>query len=103
MTSLSKNVYVDKLDDIVNEYNNTYNTKIEMKPANANSSIRIDFDVKNNDKDLKFKVGDHVRISRYRSVFAKGYTINQTKEVFKIKKVKNTVPWSYVIEDLNEE
>ena len=76
MTSLSKNVYIDKLDDIVNEYNNTYNTKIEMKPANANSSIRIDFDVKNNDKDLKFKVGDHVRISRHRSVFAKGYTTN---------------------------
>ena len=76
MTSLSKNVYIDKLDDTVNEYNNTYNSKIEMKPANANSSIHIDFDVKDNDKDLKFKVGDHVRTSRYRRVFAKRYTTN---------------------------
>ena len=52
-------------------------------------------------KDPKLKVGDQIRISRYKSIFAKGYTLNWTEEVFVIKKVKNTVPWTYVIDDLN--
>ena len=56
-----------------------------------------------NDKDPKFKVGDHVRISKYKNIFAKGYTPNWSEEVFVIKKVKNTVPWTYVINDLNGE
>ena len=77
MTSISKNVYIDKLDDIVDEYNNTYHTTI--------------------------KVGDHVRISKYKNIFAKGYMPNWSEEVFVIKKVKNTVPWTYVINDLNGE
>ena len=56
-----------------------------------------------NDKDPKFKVGDHVRISKYKNIFAKGYTPNWSAEVFVIKKVKNTVPWTYVMNDLNDE
>ena len=56
-----------------------------------------------NDKDPKFRVGDHVRISKYKNIFAKGYTPNWFEEVFVIKKVKNTVPWTYVINDLNGE
>ena len=56
-----------------------------------------------NDKDFKFKVGDHVRISKYKNIFAKGYTPNWSEEVFVIKEVKNTVPWTYVINDLNGE
>ena len=56
-----------------------------------------------NDNDPKFKVGDHVRISKYKNIFAKGYTPNWSEEVFVIKKIKNTVPWTYVIDDLNGE
>ena len=74
MTSMSKNVYVDKLDDIVSEYNNTYNRTIKMKPVDVKDNTYIDFSKNVNDKDVKFKVGDHVRISKYKNIFAKGYT-----------------------------
>ena len=63
MTSISKNVYIDKLDDIVNEYNNTYHRTIKMKPVDVKDNTYIDFKKEVNDKDSKFKVGDHVRIS----------------------------------------
>ena len=56
-----------------------------------------------NDKDPKFQVGDHVIMSKYKIIFAKGYTPNQFEEVFVIKKIKNTVPWTYVISDVNDE
>ena len=71
MTSISKNVCIDKLDDIINKYNNIYDIKIKMKPADVKSSIYIDFDKKNNKEDPTFKVGDHVRISKYKNIFAK--------------------------------
>ena len=103
MTSISKNVYIDKLDDIVNEYNNTYHTTIKMKPIDVKDNTYINTDKDTNDKDLKSKVGDRVRISKYKNIFAKGYTPNWSEEVFVIKKVKNTVPWTYVINDLNGE
>ena len=101
MNSVSKNVYIDKLDDIVNEYNNTYHRTIKMKPADVKDNAYIDFKKEVNDKDSKFKVGHHVRISKYKSIFAKGYTPNWSEEVFVIKKVKNTVPWGHVISNLN--
>ena len=72
-----------------------------MKPANVKSSTYINFGVENNEKDPKFEVGDQIRISKYRKFFAKGYTPHWTEEVFVIKKDKKTVPWTYVIEDLN--
>ena len=103
MTSISKNVYIDKLDDTVNEYNNTYHRTIKMTPVDVKDNTYIDFKREVNDKDPKFKVGDHVRISQYKNIFAKGYTPNWSEEVFVIKKVKNTVPWTYVINDLNAE
>ena len=103
MTSISKNVYIDKLDDIVNEYNNTYHRTIKMKPVDIKDNTYINFEKEVNDKDRKFKVGDYVRISKYKNIFAKGYTPNWSEEVFVIKKVKNTVPWTYVINDLNGE
>ena len=103
MTSVSENVYIDKLDDIVDEYNNTYHRTIKMKPVDVKDNTYIDFKKEVNDKDPKFKVGDHVRISKYKNIFAKGYTPNWSEEVFVIKKVKNTVPWTYVINDLNGE
>ena len=103
MTLISKNVYIDKLDDIVNEYNNAYHTTIKMKPIDVKDNTYINTDKEINNKDPKFKVGDRVRISNYKNIFAKGYTPNWSEEVFVIKKVKNTVPWAYVIKDLNDE
>ena len=97
MTSISKNVYIDKLDDIVNEYNNTYHRTIKMKPVDVKNNIYIDFKKEVNDKDPKFKVDDHVRISKYKNVFAKGCTPNWSEESFVIKKVKNTVPWTLLL------
>ena len=99
MTSVSKNVYIDKLDDIVNEYNRT----IKMKPVDVRDDTYIDFKKEVNDKDPKVKVGDHVRISKYKNIFAKGYTTNWSEEVFVISKIENIVPWTYVINDLNGE
>ena len=99
MKSVSKNTYIDKLDDIVGEYNNAYHITIK----NVKGNTYINFKKEVNDKDLKFKVGDHVRISKYKNIFAKGYTPNWSEEVFVVKKVKNTVPWTYVINDLNGE
>ena len=103
MTSVSKTVYIDKLDDIVDEYNNTYHTTIKMNPADVKDITYINADKEINNKDPKFKVGDHVRISKYKNIFAKLYMPNWSEEVFVIKKVKNTVPWTYVINDLNGE
>ena len=103
MTSISKNVYIDKLDDIVDEYNNTYHTTIKMKPIDVKDNTYINTSKEINNKDPKSKVGDHVRISKYKNIFAKGYISNWSEEVFVIKKVRNTIPWTYVINDLNDE
>ena len=92
MTSVSQNVYIDKLDDIVKEYNNTYHTSIKMKPVDVKDNAYIDFKKEINNKDPKFKVGDHVRISKYKNIFTKGYMPNWSEEIFIIKKIKNTVP-----------
>ena len=74
-----------------------------MKPVDVKSSTYIDFNKENNKQDPKFKVGDHVRISKYKNVFAKGYTSIWSEEVFVIKKIKNTVTWTYVISDISGE
>ena len=103
MTAISKNVYFDVLDDIVNKYNNTVHRTIKMKPIDVKDNTYIDFKKEVNDKDPKFKVGDHVRISKYKNIFAKGYTPSWCEEVFVIKKLKNAVPWTYVINDFNGE
>ena len=76
MTSVSENVYIDKLDDIVGEYNNTYHRTIKMKPVDVKDNTYIDFKKEVNDKDPKFEVGDHVRICKYEFIFAKRYTPN---------------------------
>ena len=103
MTSISKNVYTNKLDNIVDEYNNTDHTTIKIKPIDVKNNTYINTDKETNDKDPKFKVGNRVRISKYKNIFAKSYTPNWSEEVFVIKKVKNTVLWTYVINDLNGE
>ena len=103
MTLISKNMCIDKLDDIVNEYNNTYHRTIKMKTVDVKDNTYMDFKKEINDKDPKFEVVDHVRISKYKNIFAKGHTPDWSEEVFVIKKVKNIVPWTYVINDLNDE
>ena len=101
MTWISKNMYIDKLDDIVNKYNNTYRSTINMKFVYVSSSTYIDFDKKNNKEYPKFKIGDDVRIWNYKNVFANAHVSNWSEDVFVIKNVKNTVPRTYVISDLN--
>ena len=97
MTSISKNVCIDKLDDIVEEYNDTKHRTTKMKSTDVKDNTYINIDEDVNNKDPKFKVGDHVRISKYKNIFAKGYNPNWSE------KFKNTVPWTYVINDLNGE
>ena len=105
MTSIPKYVYIDKLDDIVHKYNNKKHRTIKMKPVDVKDNTYIDFgkEVNDNDPNDNDNVGDHVRISKYKNIFGKGYTPNWSEEVFVIKKNKNTVPWTYVIDDLNGE
>ena len=103
MTSVSKNVYIDKLDDIINKYNNAYHGTIKMKLVDVKSNTYIDSVKEINEKDLKFKIGDNVRISKFKNAFAKDNVPNWFEEVFVIKNVENTVPWTYIINDLNWE
>ena len=86
MSSISKNLYIDKLCYIVNKYNNEYHSKIKTKPVGVNSRTYIDFGVESNDKDPKYEVGVHVIISKYKNIFAKYYTPNWFEEIFVIIK-----------------
>ena len=103
MISVSKYVYIDNLDDKVNKYNNIYYRTIKMKPVDINLSKYFDFNKEKNKWDPKFKIDDILGISKYKNIFAKAYTRNWSEEVFVIKKVKNIVPWTYVINDRNGE
>ena len=100
MTSVSKIVYVNKLADIVNEYNDTYHSAMKIKPFDVKSSSYIDFGI---EKDSESEVDDHVRISKYKKIFAEGYAPSWCEEVFVIKKVINAVLWMYVTENFNVE
>ena len=82
---MSKNVDIDKLDDIFNKYNNTYHNTTKMKPIDVKSSTSVDSSKENNDKDPKFKIGDSVRISKYKDIFAKGETPNWSEKFLVIK------------------
>ena len=103
MTSVSKNVYIDKLEEMVNKYNNTYHSIMTMKTFDVRSSTYSNSSKDINEKDPKFKFADIVRLSIYKNIFVKGYTLNWLEEVILIKDVKNTVAWAYVINDLNGE
>ena len=100
MTAISKNVYFNVLDDIVDEYNNTYHKTIKTKPIDVKRDSFVEYNEESNEKDPKFKVGDHVWISKFKNVFAKGYTPNWSQEIFIVKKIKNTVPWTYCALDI---
>ena len=103
MAAISKNFYVDVLDDIVNKYNNTVYRTIKIKPIDVTDCSFAEYNEESNKKDPKVKIGDHVRISKYKNIFAKGYAPNWSEEVFVINKINNTVPWTYAISDLNGE
>ena len=103
MTSLSKTVYIDKLDGIVNEYNNTYHRTIKTKPVHIKDNTYFDYSEEVTDKDRQFKIADHVRISKYKIVLLKDILQIGLKKFLLLKKNKKTVPWTYVINDLNAE
>ena len=100
MTAVSKNVFFDVLDNIVDK---SVHRTIKMKPICVTSDSLAEYNENSNVTKPKFKVGDQVRISKEKNIFAKGYTQNWSEEVFVVSKIKNTVPWSYVISDLNGE
>ena len=100
MTAISKNVYFDVLDDILDKYNNTAHKTIKMKPIDVTDDSYAEYNEDFNKKDPKFKVGDHARISKYKNIFAKGYAPNWSEEVFIVSKTNNTVPWTYVVNGL---
>ena len=103
ITSISKNAYIDKLDDIANKYNTTYHSTIKLKPLDVKSRTYIDSSKEINNKDPKFKIDGVARISKYKNIFEKDYVPNWSEEVYLIKRVKNTCPWTYVISDLKGE
>ena len=103
MAATGKNVYYNVLDDIVNKYNNTKHSTIKMKPKdvkNDNNRIYID---EHNKKSARYNVGDRVRISKLKNIFAKGYPPNWSREIFIINKINDTVPYTYNLKDLNDE
>ena len=102
MTATGKNVYYDVLDDVVNKYINTKHSTIKMKPTDVKNNNRVYID-EHNEKDSRFKVGDSVRISKFKNIFVKGYTPNWSKEIFIVNKINDTVPYTYNIKDLNDE
>ena len=101
-TAIGKNVYYDVLDDAVNKNNNTKHSTIKMKPIDVKNNKRVYTD-EHNDKDGKFKVVERVRISRYKSIFAKGYAPNWSSEIFIVNKINDTVPYTYNLKDLSDE
>ena len=106
MTAISKNVYFDVLDGIVNKYNYTIHRAIKMTPIEVTNDYYAkdpSTELHPNKKYTKFKVGDNVRISKYKNIFGKEYTPNWSEEVFVMNKIKNTVPWTYAISNLNDE
>ena len=103
MTAVSKNVYFDVLYYIVHKCNSTYHRTIKMKPLDFKPDSYAEYNVESNEKDAKFKVGDHGRIWKYKNIFAKGYAPNWSEEGFVISKIKKTVPWTNVIINLNRE
>ena len=102
VTATGKNVYYDVLDDAVNKYNSANHSTIKMKPIDVKYNKRVYID-EHNEKDSKFKVGDGVRISKYKNIFAKGYAPNWSSEIFIVDKINDTVQYTYNLKDLNDE
>ena len=94
MEAISKNVYFDVFDDVVNKYNNTAHRTIKTKAIDVTAKSCAEYNEDFNKKDPKFKIGDRVRISKYKNIFAKGYSPNCLEKVFVVNEIKNTVPWT---------
>ena len=92
-------MYFNVLNDIVDEYNNKCHRTIKMKSTDVKNDSFAEYKEESNEKNPKFKVHYHVMISKCRNIFVKGYAPNGSKEIFVLKKIKNTVPWTYVISD----
>ena len=84
MTAVSKNVYFGVLDDIVNKYNNTIHRSIKMKPIDITADSYAEYNEDSNVTKPKFKVGNHVRIWKYKNIFAKGYTLKIGQKKFSL-------------------
>ena len=103
MTATGKNVYYGVLDDVVNKYNNTKHSTIEMKPIDVGDNNKRVYIDEHNEKNSRFKVGDGVRISKFKYIFAKGYTPNWSEEIHIVDKINDTGPYTYNLKDLNDE
>ena len=104
MAAIQQNIYFDVLNNIVDKYNNTVHKTIKMKPIEVTDDYYAEYNEDlSNKKNSKFKVGDNVKISKYKNIFAKGHTPNWSEEVFIINKIKNTVLWTYAVSNLNAE
>ena len=103
MTATGKYVYYDVLDDVVNKYNNTKHTTIKMKPIDVGDNNKRMYIDEHNEKDSRFKVGDRVRIFKFKNIFAKGYAPNWSSEIFIVDKINDTVPYTYNLKDLKDE
>ena len=103
MTATGKNVYYDVLDDAVNKYNNTKHSTIKMKPIDVGDNNKRVYVDEHNEKDSRFKVGNRVRIPKFKNIFAKEYTPNWSKEIFIVNKINDTAPHTYNLKDLNDE
>ena len=89
VTAVSKHMYIDKLDEIVEKYSSTCHRTIRMEPAYVKSGKYIQYGIERNGKGAKFKFGSHVRISKYKNILAKAYKENWSVKVFGIKKIEN--------------
>ena len=103
MTATGKKVYFDVLDNVVNKYNNTKHSAIKMKPIDVGDNNKRVYIGEHNEIDSRFKIGDRVRISKFKNIFDKGYTPNWSTEIFIVDKVNDTVPYTYNLKDLNDE
>ena len=103
MTATGKNVNNDVLDDIVNEYNNTKHNTLKMKPGDVKDDNKRVYIDEHNKKSARYNVNDRVRISKFKNIFAKGYTPNWSREIFIINKINDTVLYTYNLKDLNGE
>ena len=103
ITATGKKVYYDVLDDVVNKYNNTKHSTVKMKPIDVGDNNKRVYIDEHNEKDSRFKVGDRVRISKFKNIFAKGYAPNWSSEIFIVDKVNDTIPYTYNLKNLNDE
>ena len=85
MTAISNNIYFDVLDDIVDEYNNTYHRTIKMNPIDVKNDSFAEYNEESNEENPKFKVGDHVKISKYKNIFTKLHAPNWSEEISVVK------------------